>query len=178
MSPSEQPCAACPEAALVEGQLGREPRGPWRVAARCHFDHPTVIVSPSRLADGTPFPTYAWLTCPFLAEKVAALESAGAIAGWGARAASDGSLAGALRALDARVRELRAAESGGVDACPAVGIGGQRDPLGVKCLHVHVALALLGEADPIGCELLAAGERECDDERCATRAPAGRNEEE
>ncbi|NTU72261.1 MAG: DUF501 domain-containing protein [Coriobacteriia bacterium] len=155
------------ESELVAAQIGRTPREPYRVAARCSFHRPTVIVSPSRLADGTPFPTLAWLTCPHLAEAVAAEESSGAVARFAARAASDESLAGALRALDARVRELRAAESGGVDACPTVGIGGQRDPLGVKCLHLHVALALLGEADPIGAEFLAGVAHECVDDRCA-----------
>jgi hypothetical protein len=137
-----------------------------------------VIVSPSRLADGTPFPTYAWLTCPHLAEQVAERESAGEVAAWAARAASDESLATALRAVDAGLRQLRAAESGGVDACSAVGVAGQRDPLGVKCLHAHVALALVGAGDPIGEELLAEVTLECDDDRCAAlRATAAEVDE-
>ena len=155
------------EAKLVASQLGRPPREPWCVASRCRFGRAAAIVSPSRLAGGTPFPTYAWLTCPHLAEQVAALESTGGVAGFAARAASDESLAAALRAVDARVRDLRAAESGGVDACSTVGIAGQRDPLGVKCLHAHVALALVGAGDPIGEEVLAGVTRECDDDRCA-----------
>lgn len=155
------------DAALVAWQMGRVPREPWRVAARCSFGRPTAIVSPSRLSDSSPFPTLAWLTCPHLAEQLAARESAGDTARWAARAASDESLAAALRAVDARVRELRARESGGVDACPSVGIAGQRDPLAVKCLHAHVALALVGVGDPIGEELLAASCRECDGDRCA-----------
>ena len=165
------------EAALIASQLGRTPREPWRVAARCRFGRPTVIVSPSRLVDETPFPTYAWLTCPHLSEQVAARESAGDVAAWAARAASDESLAAALRAVDARVRELRAAESGGVDACSSVGIAGQRDPLGVKCLHAHVALALVGAGDPIGEELLADIPSECDDDRCAALRVPGTEED-
>jgi hypothetical protein len=155
------------EAALVAEQIGRPPREPWRVAARCSFGRPTVIVSPSLLSDGTPFPTYAWLTCPHLAQEVGASESSGATARLAERAAHDVSLGSSLRALDARVRELRATESGGVDACPDVGIGGQRNPLGVKCLHLHVALALLGEVDAIGAEVLATMARECEGDRCA-----------
>ena len=158
---------ALSETALVAEQIGRAPRAPWRVAARCRFGRPTAIVSPSVLDDGTPFPTYAWLTCPHLAEQVAALESAGATARFAARTASDESLAAALRAVDARVRELRAVESGGVDACPTVGLAGQRDPLGVKCLHAHVALALVGAGDPVGEEVLSGMKHECDDDRCA-----------
>jgi uncharacterized protein len=166
------------EAALVAEQVGRAPRDPWRVAARCRFRRPTVIVSPSRLADGTPFPTYAWLTCPHLVERVGAVESTGAAAGFADRALRDRDIESALRDVDGRVRDLRASESGGVDACPSVGLGGQRDPLGVKCLHLHVALALLGERDPIGEELLAGMTCECDDDRCAALAGAGAPEEE
>ncbi len=156
-------------AALVAAQLRRAPRTPWRVAARCRWGFPTAIVSPSRLDDGTPFPTYAWLTCPFLAENVAAQESAGAAAAWAERAATDPVLAARLRATDADLRVARAAESGGEDACPAVGLGGQRDPLGVKCLHAHVALELVGVADAIGEELLGKieGGPDCADDRCS-----------
>lgn len=150
---------------------------PWRVAARCGFGRPTVIVSPSRLADGTPFPTYAWLTCPHLVERVGLAESAGGAADFAARALRDPLFESSLRVLDTRVRELRAVESAGVDACPAVGVGGQRDPLGVKCLHVHVALTLLGEDDPIGSELLSEIPRECEEDRCALLCETGAPEE-
>jgi hypothetical protein len=39
--------------------------------------------------------------------------------------------------------------------------------LGVKCLHAHVALALLGIADPIGMAELGKVESACKDARCA-----------
>lgn len=151
---------------VVALQSTRLPRTPWRVAARCRFGRPTVIASPSRLDDGTPFPNLFWLTCPHLAEKVAALESAGEAARWAQRAAVDSQLADGLRAADAAVREARAAESGGRDACASVGLAGQRDPLGVKCLHAHVAVALAGIADPVGAGVLSAVESECADDRC------------
>jgi len=124
-------------------------------------------VSPSRLADGTPFPNLAWLACPWLSEIVSAQESVGGAADFAHRAAVDPAFAAALVALDMSVRELRAAESGGVDACATVGVAGQRDPLGVKCLHAHVALALLGVADPVGEDVLSRVQRWCDDDRCA-----------
>jgi hypothetical protein len=175
--PGQPGSSAADEATLVARQLDRAPRQPWRVASRCRFGRPTAIVSPSLLSDGTPFPTYAWLTCPHLADEVAALESGGDVAAWAARAASDASLAAALRAVDARVRELRAAESGGVDACSSVGVAGQRDPLGVKCLHAHVALVLVGAGDPIGEALLADVRAECDDDRCAALLAAAPTED-
>ena len=154
------------EAAIVAAQLGRAPREPWRIAARCSYGFSTVIVSPALLDDATPFPNFAWLTCPHLAETLSAEESAGAAARWAERAQSDQPLAAALAATDASVREARAAESGGVDACASVGLAGQRDPLGVKCLHAHVALVLAGIADPIGTEELGKIERVCSDARC------------
>jgi hypothetical protein len=153
-------------ASIVAGQLGRIPRMPWRVAAHCVHGMPTVIVSPPVLADGTPFPTYAWLTCPHLAERMSAEESEGAAAGWVARARADAELAEQLRRADAAVREVRRRESGGVDPCRTVGLAGQREPLGVKCLHAHVALALIGIPDPIGTAEIGKVEPSCPDARC------------
>lgn len=158
---------------LVAAQLRRVPRDPWRVAARCTWGFPTAIVSPSRLDDGTPFPTYAWLTCPYLSEIVAARESQGDAAQWAALATADNpagrQLAAQLHETDAALRAARTRESGGEDACAGVGLGGQRGPLGVKCLHVHLALELVGIPDPIGDALLGkiGSARACPDDRCA-----------
>lgn len=170
---ADSAAAASADAARVAAQLGRIPRDPWRVAVRCRWDRPAVIVSPSRLADGTPFPNLAWLTCPWLSEFASAEESAGATTAYATRAANDPAFAAALVATDASVRQSRAAESGGIDACATVGIAGQRDSLGVKCLHAHVALALLGISDPVGADVLARVERWCDDDRCAGLASEG-----
>ena len=160
------PSATARDADLVAAQLGRRPRLPWRVAARCAFSFPTVIVSPSVLTDGSPFPNFAWLTCPHLSRVVADEESAGAAAAWAARAAVDPALAQRLFESDAHLRAARAVESGGEDACASVGLAGQRDPLGVKCLHAHVALALVGINDPIGVEELGKIQATCGDARC------------
>lgn len=156
------------ERALVASQLGRVPREPWRIAVRCRWGYPSVIVSPSVLCDGTPFPTLAWLTCPWLSENVSALESAGAVSRWTALVADDPDMACDLIAADVGVRTARAAESGGHDRCAAVGIVGQRDPLIVKCLHTHVALALLGIKDPVGQGVIEEiGADYCPYKRCA-----------
>jgi uncharacterized protein len=125
------------------------------------------VVSPARLSDGAPFPTFAWLTCPWLAQRAAAAESRGETAEWARRAAADEGLRARLAETDRVVREVRAAESGGEDHCRSVGIAGQRDPLGVKCLHAHLALALVGIDDPIGIDLLAESDPACPDGRCA-----------
>lgn len=163
-SPSRRPSER--DVAIVTAQLGRSAREPWRVAARCHYGFSTVIVSPSRLADGTLFPTMAWLTCPYLAETLSAEESAGATARWATRAQNDLKLAASLAETDAALRAARAAESDDVDECVSVGLAGQRDPLGVKCLHAHVALQLIGIDDPVGAEELGKIETACTDARC------------
>lgn len=158
--------------ALVARQLGREPRRPFRVAVRCRFGRPQVIATPSRLEDGTPFPTLYWLTCPWLIDGVSAQESAGGAALWAECLAAQPDLAKQAEWADLSYRHARARESGGQDACAEVGVGGQARPLATKCLHAHVAALLAGLRDPVGDGVLAelAGRgvgRECDDDRCA-----------
>ena len=154
--------------AVVTAQLGREPRGLWRVAVHCAFGYPQAITTPPLVEDQTPFPTLHWLSCPWLAEGVSAEESAGGVARWAGRLAACPGLAGRMLAADARYREARAAASPtGTDPCPGVGIAGQRDPLATKCLHAHVAAALAGLDDPVGVELLDGFGRVCPDGRCA-----------
>ena len=155
------------DAMCVAHQLGRTPRGPWRVAVRCSHGSPTVLAVVPTLEDGTPFPTTFWLSCPHLCAIAAAAESAGEAARWSARAAEDSSLIVSLLAADAVYRAARAIEGGGEDPCDGVGVAGQADPLAVKCLHARVAAAAAGLPDPIGVELLTRGPRECDDDRCA-----------
>jgi hypothetical protein len=161
---------ASPDQVVVSTQMGRSPRTPWRVGSRCAHGYPTTIVSPALLDDSTPFPTLAWLTCPWLSERAARAESAGEIDRWSADIAVDEALSAALVEADGELRRRRAEESGGSDACSAVGIAGQRDPLGIKCLHAHVALALVGISDPIGRALLDAGPRTCDSGQCRETA--------
>ena len=157
---------------VVESQLGRPPRGSWRVAARCPSGQPLVIAVSPRLGDGSPFPTALWLTCPRLSALVSDRESAGAAARWSAQLRSEPLLAKRALAADAEYRVLRASLAVGEDPCPAVGMAGQADPLAVKCLHARVAAALCGIEDPVGigvlCELEDGGVAPtCDEPRCA-----------
>lgn len=161
------------EAALVAAQVGRPPRDPWRVAARCSYDFPTVIASPPRLADGEPFPTLFWLTCPWLVAAVSDLESAGAAADWAARLEREPELCARAEAADAEYRRLRAAEGGGDDPCADTGVAGQARVTGTKCLHAYVAASLAGLDDPAGAAMLAHLTRECPDGRCARLPGAG-----
>jgi hypothetical protein len=98
---------------------------------------------------------------------MSAEESAGATARWAQWAAEDELVSAGLIAADRQLRLARAAETGGEDHCAWVGLAGQRDPLGVKCLHAHAALALIGIQDPVGSAELGKIDRDCPDGRCA-----------
>jgi hypothetical protein len=150
----------------VTAQLGRPPRRPWRVLLRCPHGRPRVIASPSRLADGSPFPTTFWLTCPVYIETVAEVESAGGVCDWESRLRDDPMLALRARAATGAYVTMREIESGGADACGGAGIGGVRREGSVKCLHARVAAFLAGIDDPVGEGVAASLPDACDDERC------------
>jgi hypothetical protein len=121
----------------VAEQLGREPRALRGIAARCPGGHPAVIQTSPRLADGTPFPTLYYLTCPRLTALVSRLEASGLMREMTERLAAEPELAAAyLAAHRAYLAERDAIEPLGTE----VSAGGM--PGRVKCLHVHVAHAL------------------------------------
>lgn len=159
---------------IITAQLGREPRGAWRVRARCPFGRPTTIETSPRLEDGTPFPTLYYLTCPWLIEYVGGLESAGAAGEWAARLSTVDRLAERMRLADAEYRARRAAAAGGCDPTPGVGIAGQSNPLATKCLHAHVATFLAGIDDPVGESVLSSMVTTCPDDICARLDEVGR----
>jgi len=123
----------------VAAQLGRVPRGARTVAHRCPCGLPDVVETSPRLADGTPFPTLYYLTCPRATSAVSALESAGVMREMAARLATDPDLAARYRAAHERYLARRA-ELERVDEIAGVSAGGM--PTRVKCLHVHLAQAL------------------------------------
>ncbi|MEU1396724.1 DUF501 domain-containing protein, partial [Micromonospora zamorensis] len=61
--PQREPATEA-DLAAVAAQLGRTPRGTRAVAHRCPCGLPDVVETTPRLADGTPFPTLFYLTCP------------------------------------------------------------------------------------------------------------------
>ena len=135
--------------AAVREQLGREPTTPFAVVARCTGGHPLVIRNDPVDANGEPFPTLFWLTCPEAVRAISRVESQGYISVLNERVqvdeAFDASLESAHRAY-ARERESLVTDPGVAGA--AGGVGGTRT--GVKCLHAHYAYHLAGGADPVG----------------------------
>jgi len=125
--------------AVVAAQLGRPPRGTRAVAHRCPCGLPDVVETTPRLADGTPFPTVFYLTCPRATAACSRLESAGLMREMAARLAEDPDLAARYRAAHEDYLTRREA-IGHVEEIAGISAGGM--PGRVKCLHVLVAHAL------------------------------------
>lgn len=149
--------------AVVAAQLGRDPRGMRAVVARCADGHPAVVQTAPRLADGTPFPTLYYLTCPRLCALVGTLESGGLMREMTERLDADPELAAAYR----RAHEAYLAERDAIEPLGhRVTAGGM--PTRVKCLHVHLAHTLAAGAgvNPIGDETRAAVRALAQDNPC------------
>jgi len=144
---------------IITCQLGRQTRGLIEVAVRCQYGYPQAIrVYP--LLEGQPFPTLFWLTCPFLCRAISQLESAGWIGRIERLLHKDGDLKrrmnNAHRAYIGERHELLSVEDradlADIEASKSLlekGIGGISDLRHVKCLHLHVAHALV-RTNPVG----------------------------
>jgi len=140
--------------AVVAAQLGRFPRGTRAVAHRCPCGLPDVVETTPRLADGTPFPTLFYLTCPRAVTACSTLESAGVMKEMSARLAEDPDLAAAYLGAheDYLARRTAIAEVPEIDGTSAGGMPGR-----VKCLHVQLghALGVGPGVNPFGDEVIA-----------------------
>lgn len=130
----------------VEVDLGRPPRGAFRVVVRRISDRrPVVVENAPLLRDGTPMPTLHWLVGPELSARVGRLEAEGGVRSAEAEVGLE--RIDRLHAAHAADRErLMPADWNGHR--PSGGIGGTRR--GVKCLHAHLASWLAGVEDPVG----------------------------
>ena len=146
------------DAEVVALQLGRPPRGLRRVAHRCPCGLPDVVETAPRLADGTPFPTLYYLTCPRAAAAMGRLEAAGVMRQMQQRLATDPELRAAYQAAhrDYLARRDNAALAADVEPLPPGTQSAGGMPARVKCLHALAAheLAVPG-ANPLGREAAA-----------------------
>lgn len=139
---------------VLRQQLGREPRGVVRIAARCGCGKPCVVMTEPRLPDGTPFPTVYYLTCPKATGAIGTLEASGVMAAMQDRLASDPELAaGYRRAHESYLADREAL--GHVEEIDGISAGGM--PNRVKCLHVLAghSLAAGPGVNPLGDEVVA-----------------------
>ena len=133
--------------ATMAEQLGRPMRDVVGVAARCVCGRPTVVATKPRLADGTPFPTFYYLTHPAATAAASRLEAAGRMVDYAALLT--GEVAAAYEAAHRAFLADRLAH-GEVPEIEDISAGGM--PTRVKCLHALIAHALAAGpgVNPIG----------------------------
>lgn len=164
--PFEPPTAA--EIAVVSDQLGRPARGVVGIAARCVCGNPTVVATAPRLHDGTPFPTFYYLTHPAATAAMSTLEATQVMPELAQMLDEDADVAaGYQRAHEAYLADR--AQFGEVPEIDGISAGGM--PTRVKCLHALAghALAAGPGLNPIGDEALVRSS--WSPERCACAAP-------
>jgi uncharacterized protein len=134
------------DAALAAKMIGRPLRGRSATAVRCGWGLPAVMRVDPALADGTPFPTMFWLSCPVASKAVGRLEAEGTMVGLNER----------LRRDDELAAEYAAASERYVSARNQLGPRVPRDdsaggmPVRVKCLHTLYGHHLATRDNPIG----------------------------
>lgn len=134
---------------IVSAQLGRPARDVIGIAARCACGAPTVVSTKPRLADGTPFPTFYYLTHPVATASMSFLEAAQLMVEFTELLDRDPEVAAAYRAAHEQYLADRE-QYGTVAEIAGVSAGGM--PTRVKCLHALAghALAAGPGVNPIG----------------------------
>lgn len=162
--------ASAADLGVMRAQLGRELRGVIGVAARCVCGSPTVVATEPRLPDGTPFPTFYYLTHPGATAAISALEAGHVMRDLAARLADDAHLAASYAAAHTAYLADRRVY-GDVPEIAGISAGGM--PTRVKCLHALAAHALAAGpgVNPIGDLALALADWSAS--RCTCRAGEG-----
>ncbi|GAA1963610.1 DUF501 domain-containing protein [Microbacterium aquimaris] len=137
------------ELRVLRTQLGRPARGAVGIAARCACGNPTVVATSPRLGDGTPFPTFYYLTHPAATAAMSALEATQVMVEYNDLLAEDDAVAAAYRRAHESFLADRA-PYGDVPEIEGVSSGGM--PTRVKCLHALAAHSLAAGpgVNPIG----------------------------
>ncbi|WP_349427949.1 DUF501 domain-containing protein [Microbacterium sp. LWS13-1.2] len=154
--------------AVLREQLGRPARGVVGIAARCVCGNPTVVATSPRLPDGSPFPTFYYLTHPAATAAMSVLEADHVMRELSDVLAADEEVAAAYRlAHEAYLRDRSA--FGEVEEIAGISAGGM--PTRVKCLHALAghALAAGPGINPIGDRALALSS--WSPERCVCAQP-------
>lgn len=153
--------ASAADIAIVSGQLGRQARDVVGIAARCACGAPTVVATAPRLADGSPFPTFYYLTHPAATAAISRLEANQVMDEFNRMLADDAALAEKYRAA----HEAYLADRESIAVVPEIeGVSAGGMPTRVKCLHALAAHALAAGpgVNPIGDSAL----------KCASWSPA------
>ena len=150
MAPAASPTTPTPrDLAVVSAQLGRPVRDVVGIAARCVCGSPTVVSTQPRLGDGTPFPTFYYLTHPAATSSLSELEGDHVMKEFEQLLADEPEIQAAYER--AHEMYLAAREAVGVvDETAGISAGGM--PTRVKCLHALAghSLAVGPGVNPIG----------------------------
>ena len=168
MSTAPFPPASDADLDVLRSQLGRVPRGVIGIAARCVCGNPTVVATSPRLDDGSPFPTFYYLTHPAATAAMSVLEAGHVMKEFSEELAADDELRAAYAAAhEAYLRDR--AVYGEPEEIAGISAGGM--PTRVKCLHALAghALAAGPGVNPIGDRALARGT--WSPERCECETP-------
>ena len=152
--------------AVVSAQLGRPARDVVGISARCVCGNPTVVSTSPRLSDGTPFPTFYYLTHPDATAAISQLEATQVMVEYNALLAEDEE----LRDAHAAAHRAFLADRESIAVVPEIaGISSGGMPTRVKCLHALAghALAAGPGVNPIGD--LALARADWSPERCECR---------
>jgi hypothetical protein len=138
---------------VVSAQLGRSARGVVGIAARCVCGNPTVVATSPRLPDGSPFPTFYYLTHPAATAAMSTLEATQVMPELAALLEEDETVAAYQAAHEAYIADRT--QFGDVSEIDGISAGGM--PTRVKCLHALAghALAAGPGVNPIGDAALA-----------------------
>ncbi|KQM37699.1 MULTISPECIES: DUF501 domain-containing protein [Microbacterium] len=168
MTTATLPPASDADLAVLQSQLGRVPRGVVGIAARCVCGNPTVVATSPRLDDGSPFPTFYYLTHPAATAAMSVLEAGHVMKEFSDELAEDEELQQQYRAAHEAYLRDRAAY-GEPEEIAGISAGGM--PTRVKCLHALAghALAAGPGVNPIGDRALARGT--WSPERCQCESP-------
>jgi hypothetical protein len=137
------------DVAIVSAQLGRPARDVIGIAARCVCGNPAVVATAPRLSDGTPFPTFYYLTHPAATAAVSQLEANQLMGAFNELLADDEEIADAYAAAHAAYL----ADRESIAVVPEIaGFSAGGMPTRVKCLHALVAHSLAAGpgVNPIG----------------------------
>ena len=135
--------------ASLEKQLGRTMRDVVGIGARCVCGNPIVVVTKPRLSDGSPFPTFYYLSLPAATAALSTLEASGFMAELQERLAAEPQLAAKYKAAHESYLADRKVY-GSVEEIEGISAGGM--PVRVKCLHALAghSLAAGPGVNPIG----------------------------
>lgn len=134
--------------AIASAQLGRPVRDVVGIAARCVCGNPTVVSTSPRLSDGTPFPTFYYMTHPAATAAMSDLEAQHVMVELQDMLEDDDVSAAYLAAHRSYLADRE--QYGVVAEIAGISAGGM--PSRVKCLHALAAQALAAGpgVNPIG----------------------------